>query len=139
MKLAFPYKYTPGQILSFLYTKKEEFWLREGEAHALSLFHETARRVPAYKDFLKKHKVRHETIKTIEDFEKVPQTDKNSSLRAYPLESLCWDGALAKSSKAFAATSGSTGEPFYFPRDEALMVQSSIAPEMFLIQSNDGQ
>ena len=45
-----------------LRTKGEEFWVRAGEKRAFRLFHEAAGRVPAYKEFLRKHKVNYDKI-----------------------------------------------------------------------------
>jgi phenylacetate-CoA ligase len=55
-----------------------EWWEREGEKKALVTFHQAAQRVPAYKDFLKKHNVNPEKVVTIEDFKQfVPVMTKN--------------------------------------------------------------
>ena len=51
-----------------LETASPEAWEREGQKRALQVFHAAARRVPAYKDFLKKHHVQHEKVRTIKDF-----------------------------------------------------------------------
>ncbi|MGZ4926149.1 MAG: hypothetical protein ACXV4B_06825, partial [Halobacteriota archaeon] len=57
-----------------------DFWEKGGERLALSSFHETAQKVPAYRDFLLKHGLEdHRQVKTIEDFkEMVPVMDKES-------------------------------------------------------------
>ena len=47
--------------------KGENFWHKIGEKRALSLFHEAAERVPAYKDFLHEHKIHHADVKTIKE------------------------------------------------------------------------
>lgn len=87
-----------------------------GEREALSLFHAAADRVPAYKDFLKKHNVDAARITTIEDFEKyVPIISKKSYVAQYPLADLCFDGTLA-GSRIVSGSSGSSGEPFFWPR-----------------------
>jgi len=98
-----------------LKTKPEKYWVKRGEKAALELFHRAAKSVPAYKDFLKKNKIDPKKIKTIEDFKKVPATDKDNYLRQYPLRALCFDGKLNEAPRTFFTTSGSTGEPFYFP------------------------
>ena len=108
----------------------ETYWNRERERKALRLFHAVAYRVPAYRDFLKKNKVVPERIRTFKDFELVPPISKKTYLREYPLEKLCWDGSLKKP-LVFTATSGSTGEPFYFPRNEKLDWEYSILVELF--------
>lgn len=129
-----PKKYhNPKKLLVDLRTKPAAYWMRQGERMALKLFHEMARRVPAYKDFLKKHKVQVSKVKTIEDFKKyVPLIDKDNYLRAYPLEKLCWDGKFKDVSWDIAATSGSTGVPFYFPRTDLQNWQYAVMAELYL-------
>lgn len=98
-----------------LKTKPESYWVKRGEKAALKLFHKAAKSVPAYKDFLKKNNIDPTKIKTIEDFKKVPSVDKDNYLRQYPLRALCWNGKLNDDQRTIYTTSGSTGEPFYFP------------------------
>ena len=107
-------------------------WTKRGEAAALSLFKEVALRVPAYKDFLKKQKIRPESVRTIEDFAKVPPVDKNNYLRAYSLPELSWDGKLIDDHHLYASTSGSTGEPMYFPRTKKQTEQYALLAELYL-------
>lgn len=113
-----------------LHEKGEEFWMREGEKKALKLFHAMAERVPAYKDFLKKNKVKHESIKTIIDFTKVPVTDKKNYIEKYSLAQRCWDGSLS-SSRIIAASSGTTGEPKFWPRGSFQEFEAAITHESF--------
>lgn len=120
------------RLLKDLSTKSENYWILRGEKHALSLFHAMAKRVPAYKDFLEKRHINAERIKTIEDFRSLPPIDKDSYLRRYPLESLCWDGKLKEKHWVISSTSGSTGEPFYFPRQEAQDLQYSLLADLYL-------
>ncbi len=128
--------YSTEQIIDWFSEKDGEWWEKEGRERALALFHDAAVRVPAYKDFLKKNKIDHTKIKTWEDFQSVPLTSKKEYLKKYSLEQLCWDGKLNKP-LVFTATSGSTGEPFYFPRTERLDWQMSVTVESFL--KNNGQ
>lgn len=129
-------KKNSDKTIKEIYAKKDAFWTKEGERRSLALFKDVAKRVPAYKDFLKKNKINPNKINNWADFQLVPPIDKKNYLRQYPLEKLCWDGTLAKP-LVFTSTSGSTGEPFYFPRGEQLDWQSSIAHEMFLKQCSD--
>ncbi len=113
--------------------KKATFWEEEGKKKNFKIFKEASVRVPAYKNFLKIHRVDSAKIKNWDDIvAHVPQTDKANYLRKYPLKDLCWDGRLDKQALVFAATSGTTGNPFYFPRDEAIDWQSSVLHELFL-------
>ncbi|MBU6388561.1 hypothetical protein KGQ72_01650 [Patescibacteria group bacterium] len=106
-------------------------WMRLRARNALTLFHDTAKRVPAYKAFLKEHEVRSEDIRTRDDFEKLPATSKANYLKQYPLADLCWDGTLGRPA-VFSSTSGSTGKPFYFQRLPNLEEEYSILAELFL-------
>lgn len=102
--------------------------LNEGEREALDLFHTAARKVPAYKDFLKKSAIDHEKIKTIEEFVKyVPIIDKQSYISQYPLADLCMDGRLS-ANRIISGSSGSSGAPFFWPRGAW---QDSEGTEMF--------
>jgi len=127
--------YSAEKILQLIRTQKDAFWARERERRPLALFHAAALRVPAYKDFLKKHKVNPAKVKTFKDFEQVPPISKKNYLRQYPLEKLCWDGTLKKP-LVFTSTSGSTGEPFYFPRGAQLDWEYSVLAELFLASTS---
>jgi phenylacetate-CoA ligase len=99
---------------------------------ALSLFHEAAVRIPAYKNFLKDHNIDHKNIVSIADFSKVPSTNKDNYLRKYRRDELCWDGNFKNESWVISATSGSTGNPFYFPRTETQDQQYALVAELYL-------
>jgi len=119
------------EILKSLTTKSNAYWMREREKNMLDVFHRAAKDVPAYKDFLKKHKVDSSKIKTLKDFQdNVPVMTKENYLKKYPLEKLSWDGNLQKP-LVFTSTSGSTGEPFYFARNHNVDWQSSLIHEIF--------
>ena len=96
----------------------------------LTVFHKAADGVPAYKDFLKKNKIDPAKIKTLRDFQLVPLMSKQNYLRRYELEKLCYGETLCQP-LVFTSTSGSTGEPFYFPRNFFIDYQSSIYHESF--------
>lgn len=107
-------------------------WRERGEVAALSLFKEAAARVPAYKDFLKKQNISPDSVRTIQDFVHVPSVDKNNYLRAYSLPELSWDGKLMDEHHLYASTSGSTGEPMYFPRTKKQTEQYALLAELYL-------
>ena len=98
---------------------------------SLELFHKAASQVPAYADFLKQHSIKPAEIKTVDDFKSVPLTSKKNYLQKYPLNQLVWGGDIMKP-LIFCSTSGSTGLPYYFPRDEELSEQYSVLIEKFL-------
>lgn len=107
-------------------------WVTRGRNKALELFHSMAKRVPAYKDFLHKNNIDPTSVKTIEDFKHIPTIDKNNYLRAYSLEDLCWDGEFSSNRWTISTTSGSTGDPFYFPRQTNQSWQYAILAELYL-------
>ncbi|TSC56778.1 MAG: hypothetical protein G01um101418_179 [Parcubacteria group bacterium Gr01-1014_18] len=126
-------------LLDLYLSKEDPFWESLREKRTLELFHAAARLVPAYSDFLKKHEVNPSKIRTWSDFQKnVPVMDKKNYLRAYPLEAMTWGGTLKGKPLNFAATSGSTGVPFYFPRSPQLEWQCSLTLELFLRSSSFG-
>ena len=103
----------PDIWMSLLSEKEEPYWIQRGENMAVSLFTRMRKKVPAYRSFLQMS----EYIGGSQlDFQTIPTIDKNSYLRKFPLEDLSWDGAFTSRQETVAATSGSTGEPFYFPR-----------------------
>ncbi len=103
--------------------------MREGEMLALKLFHKAAERVPAYKDFLQKNSIDHRLIRTIDDFKRVPIIDKKNYLRAYSLKELCWDGKI-DNLYVLSSSSGSTGEPFMWPRGEEQELEGGLNFEL---------
>jgi phenylacetate-CoA ligase len=111
-------------------------WLKRGERRALALFHAAAEHVPAYKDFLKGHNVSPGNIRTMDDFRRLPLIDKENYLRHYPLEQLSWYGDLS-SSQMISVSSGSSGEPFFWPRGQILDAETALEHELFLVSSFD--
>lgn len=120
------------KLQKLLKTKPESYWQKRGEVMALRLFHDMAEHVPAYKDFLQQQNVDPQKIRTISDFKSVPTIDKDNYLRAYPLDALCWDGQLASQRWVISSTSGSTGEPFYFPRTDLQDEVYALTAELYL-------
>jgi phenylacetate-CoA ligase len=88
------------------------------------LFHTVASSVPAYQAFLAEQNVDPAMIRTFEDFQTVPQVTKKNYQQRYPLADLCRNGRL-ESCDMIAVSSGSTGQPTFWPRflsDELLVV-----------------
>lgn len=104
---------------------------RSRETFPLALFWAAAERVPAYKDFLRRNRISPERIRTADDLSSVPPIDKKNYISQYPLEQLCWDGTFSGKMLTYTATSGSTGAPFYFPRDASLDHRAAIMHELF--------
>jgi phenylacetate-coenzyme A ligase PaaK-like adenylate-forming protein len=125
-------------FLSALKTKPESYWQQRGEQSALKLFHEMSLKVPAYKKFLKQNNIfAPSKIKTIKDFKNIPLISKDTYLKKNKLPSLCWDGIFSESQWVISSTSGSTGEPFYFPRSINQDLQYALTAELYLITNFD--
>ena len=122
----------PIKLQRLLKSKKEKYWQKRGEKMALSLFREMSSRVPAYVDFLAKNHFDPKSVKSIEQFKNIPKIDKDNYLRAYPLDKLCWDGRLADQPWVISSTSGSTGEPFFFPRSGLQDEYYAVTAELYL-------
>ncbi|MEH2445749.1 MAG: phenylacetate--CoA ligase family protein [Nostoc sp.] len=82
---------------------------------ALSLFHDVAANVPAYKAFLAEREINPATIQTLEEFQKLPAIAKQNYILRYPLADLCRNGQL-QVCDMIAASSGSSGKPTFWPR-----------------------
>jgi len=126
------YRFPIQRARALLETKPADFWIRKGEERALALFHAAAERVPAYKVFLKTHKLSSRSIRTVADFRHVPWVDKDNYLRKYSLSELSWDGQLHHS-QITSVSSGSSGAPFYWPRGSLLEVETAYVQEMYLV------
>jgi phenylacetate-CoA ligase len=84
-------------------------------AAAVALFHRVAGSVPAYRDFLAGNGVDPAAVRTLADFRRLPLMTKENYHRRYPLPQLCRDGRL-ECCDMIAVSSGSTGQPSYWPR-----------------------
>ncbi len=104
---------------------------------SLSLFQKAAKEIPAYRRFLSSHDVKPADIKSTSDFSSVPLTSKKNYLQKNPFQELIWPAA-ANDLMLFCATSGSTGEPYYFPRGDKLAWQYSVMLEDYLKASSYG-
>lgn len=125
------FDFDPEFLNRELTAQEPAYWEKLGEKMALRLFREASRRVPAYKDFLKKNRVRPESVQTIQDFKRLPLIDKKNYFETYPLEKMCWDGRI-EANLFLSSSSGSSGVPFFWPRGADLELETSILHEMFL-------
>lgn len=112
--------------------RSEDQWQNMGERRVLKLFAEMSVRVPAYKDFLKKNKIDSRKIRKLNDFKQLPPLDKENYLKAYSREELCWDGEFKSRNWVISTTSGTTGSPYYFPRQELQDLQYAKVAELYL-------
>ncbi|HEX9374575.1 MAG TPA: hypothetical protein VF897_26400 [Roseiflexaceae bacterium] len=91
----------------------------------LALFHSVAATVPAYRALLREHGVDPAAVRSFEDVQRLPLLTKENYLRRYPLAELCRDGRLERCDM-IAVSSGSTGQPTFWPR--FLSDEMQIAP-----------
>lgn len=105
-----------GRAIKDLHSHTASYWERKGEKTAIDLFRWVFSTVPAYRMFLKKHNINAKKILTLEDFKTLPLTSKDTYLRHANYLDLFPHRDIATTS-TISATSGSAGEPFYFPRN----------------------
>ncbi|MFD1046579.1 phenylacetate--CoA ligase family protein [Kibdelosporangium lantanae] len=84
------------------------------EPDVVGHFQSVAASVPAYQRFLATHGIDPTTVRTVEDFQRLPLTTKDNYQRAYPLPELCRDGRL-DGCDMIAVSSGSSGTPTIWP------------------------
>lgn len=104
---------------------------KNGEKKVLELVNYTLKTTPAYKKFLKDNGVYKGSINSLAEFKKLPLTSKGDYLKKYNYDDLFPRGAKDLIT-TISSTSGSTGEPFYFPRGENEDQQYEFVAEAFL-------
>jgi phenylacetate-CoA ligase len=102
-------------LQAFLDTSLNETPITDIEEKILALFHSVAATVPAYKKFLRERAIDPATITTLADFHSLPLITKENYLHRYPLAELCRGGQL-ESCDFIAVSSGTTGNPSFWPR-----------------------
>ncbi|HEY3234637.1 MAG TPA: phenylacetate--CoA ligase family protein, partial [Polyangiaceae bacterium] len=88
------------------------------EGLAIQLFHSAVAEVPAYRRLISEYGILPESVRSIDDFRRLPITTKQNYHRPNPLPDLCRSGAL-RGCDMLAVSSGSTGEPAVWPRSMA--------------------
>jgi phenylacetate-CoA ligase len=81
----------------------------------LALFQRTVADVPAYREFLSARGVSPEGVLTLGDLRRLPLITKEDYVRRYALPDRCRRGDLSECD-TLAVSSGSTGEPTFWPR-----------------------
>ncbi len=81
----------------------------------LALFHSVVQTVPAYRTFLSQYGIDPESVQSLDTFQQLPLTTKANYLQQHPLSQLCRQGSLA-GCDMIAVSSGSTGQPTFWPR-----------------------
>lgn len=119
------------RVLGALKKKPASLWERRGRHKVMDLFRFVYRSVPAYRKLLRGAKIDGAKIRTLEDFKMLPVIDKDTYLRKYHSVELFPNRDFSHVT-TFAATSGSTGDPFHFPRGEEQDQQYEYVAELFL-------
>lgn len=103
-------------------------------ATALERFRTTAREVPAYRAFLAEHGVDPGELRSADAFERLPPMTKDGYLKRHPLSALVKGGRLA-ALDTIAVSSGSTGEPLFWPRSLADELAIAVRFEELFVDS----
>ncbi len=101
---------------------------------AVALSRNVATAVPAYRAFLKEQGVDPAAIRTVEDFPRLPIITKQNYLQQYPLADLCRGGRL-EDCDMIAVSSGSTGQPTFWPRSFSDELQIARRFEQVFVDS----
>ncbi|MGJ0489988.1 phenylacetate--CoA ligase family protein [Methylobacter sp.] len=88
------------------------------EDKVLALFHRCSAEVPAYRQFLEAQGVNPAGITSYQAFQTLPLMSKANYMQAYPLPERCLGGSLGSADRV-AVSSGSTGQPTFWPRSVA--------------------
>jgi phenylacetate-CoA ligase len=116
---------------SLIRRQQPNYWQQAGARKALRLFHAAAARVPAYKDILKKQRIRATSIETPEDFSKLPVLTKENYIQTYSLADRSWDGDL-RGHSLLAMSSGTSGRPTIWPRGAYQEAEAAFLHEFLL-------
>jgi phenylacetate-CoA ligase len=125
-------------ILKLYRQKSEEYWVSLQRKNTLLLYWEMVKKVPAYVKFLKQNNFDPDKIANHEDLSLVPATTKKNYFQRFPISEVAWQDHYKTTPFVFTSTSGSTGEPTYFLRDENLDWQYSVLAEMFIRNGRKG-
>lgn len=88
---------------------------RTAQDKILALFQRSAIEVPAYRKFLASKQIDPANITHYQAFRTLPLMTKAEYMQAYPLPERCLGGSLASADR-IAVSSGSTGQPTFWPR-----------------------
>lgn len=111
-------------------TKPSEYWLKLGQKNIDKLIKFTIETTPAYRKFLQDNGIDYKKIRGFKDLSYLPVMDKNNYLRKHEYLTLFPYKTISKT--IISSTSGSTGEPFYFPRINIHDLEHTYTFEIFL-------
>jgi len=103
------------KAVKFFANTPAEAWEGLGQKTALSVFQETAKTIPAYQEFLKLQKFDPASVKSIEDFYRIPVINKYNYIQAYGFNEVNSIKA-GKDLYSISLSSGTIDEPTIWPR-----------------------
>lgn len=104
---------------------------------AIQLFHQAVKDIPAYQKFLANEHFDPASVVDETSFKQIPLITKKNYLTQFDLNDLTWPGER-RDLMLFSTSSGSTGEPYNFPRDNEISRRYSTLLEPFIKQSSYG-
>lgn len=100
----------------------------------LALFKRSSAEVPAYRQFLESQQIDPARIVDYAAFSTLPLTSKANYMQVYPLPERCLGGSLAGADRV-AVSSGSTGQPTFWPRSAAYELDVAVRFEQVFLDS----
>lgn len=104
-----------SRAVKFFANMPAEVWEMMGVGTALSVFQESAKTIPAYQEFLRLQKFQPKDVKSMDDFSKIPTSDKYNYIQAYGFNEVNSVKA-GKSLYSVSLSSGTIDEPTIWPR-----------------------
>lgn len=95
------------------------------EQRLLNLFQRCAAEVPAYRRFLEQRGINPADITSLRDFQALPLMGKQDYMQTYPLPERCLGGTLSSADRV-AVSSGSTGQPCFWPRSARYELEVAV-------------
>lgn len=112
----------------------EQQLLADPQARVLALFNRCAGEVPAYRRFLAAKQIDPAEITDYPAFQALPFINKANYMQAYPLQERCLGGSLLGADRV-AVSSGSTGQPTFWPRSAAYELDVAVRFEQVFVDS----
>jgi phenylacetate-CoA ligase len=119
------------QAFAALHANPASHWEQQGERMVLRLARFMAKTVPAYQSQLQAGGLGEMAIRSMDAFRQLPVLDKATYIQLHEFPSLFSQRDLSAVT-TISSTSGSTGEPAYFPRGEAQDACHAYVHELFL-------
>lgn len=105
----------------------------QGKRDIVRVFHDAARRIPAYKHFLKKEGFNLSLNNAISELSDIPIMTKENYISQYSLQDRSWDGNITNQ-HIISSSSGTTGKQIYWPRMISDDLEGAKLHEKILIE-----